>query len=178
MSPRRIAPALGALSLRRPNPKGPSVILTHAGTFSSRLRYHQGHLLELAWSAGPAFQLGKKAASPMLDVIVREHPEHGAVPIAPLGQWHRECLPDGRRDAVRIVRIDQQCCFAFLSRASKTRQNKHARIIGILRSHIFLGDEVHSVSQWSHEPDPRGAIEPGKCRVAIGASSLPHRRCR
>jgi DNA end-binding protein Ku len=46
---REHAPALGALSLRCP-----IVDLTHADKFSSRLRYHKGHLLEPVWSAGLA----------------------------------------------------------------------------------------------------------------------------
>src|SRR5271156_4291052 len=106
MSPKRIRPRAWGSRCAGPIPGVPRR-LNPRDTFSLRLRYHQGHLLELAWSAGLTFQLGKKAAGPMLDVVVREHPEHRAVPIAPLGQWHRECLPDGRRDAVGIVRIDK-----------------------------------------------------------------------
>jgi hypothetical protein len=56
------------------------------------------------------FQRGEKTVGPVLDVVVREHPEQRVVSLTPLSQRHRARLPDGRRDAVRIVRIDQQYC--------------------------------------------------------------------
>ena len=98
------------------------------------------------------------------------------MPLAPLGQRHRERLADSRRDTVRIVRIDQQRRFAFLSRSSETRQDKHSWVVGILRCNIFFGDEVHSVTQWGHEPNARGAIKPGKRRVTIGTVDITNRR--
>jgi hypothetical protein len=54
--------------------------------------------------------------------------------------------PDGRRDTVGIVRIDQQRRSAFVSRAGEPREDEHARIVGILRGDIFLGDEVHPIA--------------------------------
>ena len=98
------------------------------------------------------------------------------MPFAPLGQRHRERLADSRRDTVRIVRIDEQRRFAFMSRSSETRQDKHSRVVGILRSDIFLGNEVHSVTQWGHEPNTSGAIKPGKRRVTVGTVDVTNRR--
>ena len=34
---------------------------------------------------------------------MREHPKQRVVPLAPLGQWHRERLPDGRRNAGQLL---------------------------------------------------------------------------
>src|ERR1700755_92586 len=63
-----------------------------------------------------------------------------------------------------------------MSRAGETRQDKYARVIGILRGDIFLGNEIHTVAQWSHEPDAGGAIKPGERRVAIGTVDVTDRR--
>jgi hypothetical protein len=49
-----------------------------------------------------------------------------------------------------------------MSRASEARQDEHTWVIRILRSDIFLGDEVHAVTQRGYEPSTRGAIEPGE----------------
>ena len=84
--------------------------------------------------------------------------------------------PIAAGDTVRIVRIDQQRRFAFLSRSSGTRQDKHSWVVGILRCNIFLGNEVHTITQRGHEPNTRGAIEPGKCRVAVGTVDVANRR--
>src|ERR1700720_2381599 len=63
-----------------------------------------------------------------------------------------------------------------MSRASETRQDKYARIIGILGGDIFLGNEIHTVAQWSHEPNACGAIKPRKRRVAVGTVDVTDRR--
>src|ERR1700678_2100335 len=63
-----------------------------------------------------------------------------------------------------------------MSRTSETRQDKHTRVIGILRGGIFLGDEVHSVTQRGHEPNTCGAIKPSKRRVAISTVDITDRR--
>jgi hypothetical protein len=47
-----------------------------------------------------------------------------------------------------------------MSRASEARQDEHTWVIRILR--IFLGDEIHAVTQRGYEPSTRGAIEPGE----------------
>src|ERR1700722_18935260 len=63
-----------------------------------------------------------------------------------------------------------------MGRTSETRQDKHTRILGILRCYIFLGDEVHTVTQRGHQPNTGGAIKPGKRRVAISTVDITDRR--
>jgi trehalose-6-phosphate synthase len=38
-----------------------------------------------------------------------------------------------------------------MRRTSEPRQDQHTRVIGILRGDIFLGNEIHTVTQWGHE---------------------------
>src|SRR3546814_3681587 len=58
-----------------------------------------------------------------------------------------------------IVRIDEQRIGELLGRAREAREDEHARILGILRRDIFLGDEVHPVAKRGDEADLGGAIE-------------------
>ena len=61
------------------------------------------------------------------------------------------------------------------SRAARGVQ-RVASIRRALGCNIFLRDEVHTVTQWGHEPNTRSAIKPGKCRVAVGAVDVTYRR--
>ncbi len=47
----------------------------------------------------------------------------------------------------------------------KARQHENTGVLGVLRGDVFLGDEVHPVAQWRHQPDPGDAVE--------SAQSLP-----
>jgi len=63
-----------------------------------------------------------------------------------------------------------------MSRAGEPRQDKHAWVIGILRGNIFLGNEIHTITQRGHEPNTCGTIKPGKSRVAVGMVDVADRR--
>src|SRR5271157_1256982 len=63
-----------------------------------------------------------------------------------------------------------------MSRASETRQDKYTWVIGVLRGDIFLGNEIHTITQRGHEPNTCGTIKPGKSRVAVGMVDVADRR--
>src|SRR5271166_4933308 len=63
-----------------------------------------------------------------------------------------------------------------MRRASEPRQDKHTRVIRILRGDIFLGNEIHTVTQWGHQPNTCGTIKPGKSRMAVGMVDVTDRR--
>ena len=117
-----------------------------------------------------------EALAPMLDVVLRQHLDQRAMPRAALVERHRQRLMDRGRDRLLIVRIDQQRRLAFDRGAGKARQDEHARIFGILRGDIFLGDEIHAVAQRRHQRRARGAVEAGQHRAAVGAVDVADRR--
>src|ERR1700745_2206995 len=45
-----------------------------------------------------------------------------------------------------------------------------------LRGDIFLGNEIHTVTQGGHELNTRGTIKPGKSRMAVGMVDVTDRR--
>ena len=123
-----------------------------------------------------SFVAGVSAMLLATAVLGVAHLVQGSVPFPSLGQWHRQRLPDGCRDAIGIVRIDQQRGFALMRRACEPRQDQHARVIRILRGDIFLGNEIHTVTQWGHQPNTCGTIKPGKSRMAVGMVDVTDRR--
>src|SRR5665213_2882548 len=102
-----------------------------------------------------ARQRGKKAVAPCGDVICQKRREQFLVPPFALRQGHGEGARDGAAHRIGIVRIDDQGRAQFGRGAGKARKDQHAGIGFILRRDIFLGDEIHSVTQRRHEADPR-----------------------
>jgi hypothetical protein len=97
------------------------------------------------------------------------------VAFAPLSEWHRKGLPKGRRDAVRIIWINQERVFALVGRASETRQNKHTGVIGVLRGDKLFRNEIHTVPQRRDQPDARCAIKSSERGMTVGAINVPDR---
>src|SRR3546814_3685191 len=64
-----------------------------------------------------------------------------------LGERHVHRGPDRARDLSAIVRVNEQRIGELLGRAREAREDEYARIFGILRRDIFLGDEVHPVAK-------------------------------
>jgi hypothetical protein len=77
-------------------------------------------------------------------------------------------LSNGYRDAVWIVWIDQQCCFAFLSGASKVRQNNYTEVPARLESKKLLGalflDPYCAFHSASHVNEEASRGLPESCR--------------
>jgi hypothetical protein len=70
-----------------------------------------------------------------------------------LSLWHVDRSLQSLGDLVGIIGIDDQRFFEVLSGAGEARQDKHSGIMLVLRSNIFLGDQVHSVAQRGDETD-------------------------
>ena len=62
-------------------------------------------------------------------------------------------------ELIHGVGIDQQSVGEFLGGAGEARQHQHARIFGILRRDVFLGDEVHAVAHRRDQADVARAVE-------------------
>jgi hypothetical protein len=56
------------------------------------------------------------------------------------------------------------------------RENEDARISGVLSRHEFFGDEVHAISEWRYESDPRQTIESGQGRPRQAAIDVANGR--
>src|SRR3546814_4418429 len=59
--------------------------------------------------------------------------------------------------------------YTLLPYTTLLRSDENARILGVLRGHIFLGHQVHAVPEGGHQADPCRAIDAGKllARMAL-----------
>ena len=94
--------------------------------------------------------------------FLQEMGEHRRVALAALLERHVQGAFQRGRDRVRLVRIDDQGAVELLRRAGELRQHQHARVFGILRGQILLGDEIHPVAQRRHHRDVGRAIHAGE----------------
>ncbi len=147
--------ALGTIRRRRRAP--PAAHPPRAGCFSSVARKRSA-------------QCDRSFAAKRLEI--------GLMPLAPLGERHRQRAVDGLADAFRIVRIDQQRRGQFVRGAGKARQDQHAGIVGVLRGDEFLGHQVHAVAQRRHQRRARGAVETGERGAAMRLVDVAQRRPR
>lgn len=78
---------------------------------------------------------------------------------------HRERFCDRIGNLVDRIRVHDQGFGKFFSRTCKTRQNQHSGVGFVLRGYVFLGDEVHSVTQGRDQSDLASAQQASKPRA-------------
>ena len=98
-----------------------------------------------------------KARAPCRDVVTPERLEHCRVPLAPLVERHVERMRDAVGHFVAVVGVDDDGAIEFTGGACQARQHQRARIVRILRGHVFLGHEVHAVAHRRDDADRRMA---------------------
>ena len=81
-----------------------------------------------------------------------------SAPCVPRGAFV-QTLGNGVGNTVEIERIDDQRGIQFAGGPGESRQHKHAGVLRILGSDIFLGDQVHAVAQGRDQADPAAAVE-------------------
>lgn len=69
-----------------------------------------------------------------------------------LAERHRQGALNGVSVISRVVWIHKQRSAEFSSSACEVRQHQHSWILGVLRCKVFLGDQIHSVTQSATSP--------------------------
>ncbi len=109
-----------------------------------------------------ALQIAHEVVAPHRYVVLTQLHHHVPMPRLPLGKRHRQRRGERIGHVVDIDRIHDQRAGQFLRRTRETRQHQHAGILGVLRGHIFLCDQIHPVAQRCHIADVRGTKQRGQ----------------
>src|SRR3546814_20970839 len=79
-----------------------------------------------------------------------------------LGQRHGQRALDRVCDFLGAIGVDQHHVSQLQGGASEAGEDENARVLGVLRGHIFLGPQVHAVPERGHPPAPSRATAAGK----------------
>src|SRR5262245_55742633 len=117
----------------------------------------------------------KEVCAPYRAAVPREAREHGGMALTALDEGHVQGARNCAHNRIRIIRIHQQRLLALDRGAGKPPQDEHSGIVGVLGSDIFLGDEVHAISERRHERRVCRTVDAGESRSAVSAIEVANR---
>ena len=108
------------------------------------------------------------AAAPGLDVVLLDRRELAGVPLLALVERHGQRPVEGGGDFVDVVRVHDQGTVEQECGAREAGQDQEAGILGVLRGHEFLGDQVEAVAQGRDQARTGCAVVAGERAARLG----------